>query len=211
MKLFTITSEDIKQSKKACTKFNGLMSNEDRFYELCFVLCAPQAKIESNLVLNKKLRDLDFYHKKVDKKDLVELCKLVRFKNRKAQYLLEAWKDMWIVEAINRIYDKKCTKEKDIPQIYLDLRRHLVHEFKGLSYKTASQFLRNAYGVQDLAILDVYVLRWIGVKKPPTTYKSYEKIEKNFQFKAYKLCLSPAELDSIIFVKSSGIPWEQLR
>jgi N-glycosylase/DNA lyase len=180
------------------------MSDENRFYELCFVLCAPQAKIGNNHIVNNNLRFMDFYHKRASLEDLTELCKLVRFKNRKAQYLLEAWDQK---EEIFRVINLCIKRGLDSTA----LRLMLVNRLGGMSFKTASQFLRNAYGFQDLAILDVHILRWMEIRKAPTTIDQYLDIERLFQRRAKKYHLSTAELDAILFVKKSNIFWKELR
>jgi N-glycosylase/DNA lyase len=199
------TPEDFREMRAAVGKFKGNMLDEQRFYELCFVLCASQAKIGSNQIVNNNLKFMDFYNKGALLEDLVELCKLVRFKNRKAQYLQEAWyKKDEIFEFIDQM------RKGPAKLTYYVIRRGLVERIKGLSYKTASQFLRNAYGVKELAILDVHILRWMG-EKPPTTLRQYERIEGLFQYEAKQYHLSPAELDAFLFVRGSGILWKDLR
>jgi N-glycosylase/DNA lyase len=196
-------SEDFREMRAAVGKFKGNTSDEQRFYELCFVLCAPQAKVGNNYIVNNNLRFMDFYHKGASLTDLVDLCKLVRFKNRKALYLLEAWQKK------DELF--KTLNDAVIHVPAESIRNYLVQDIKGLSYKTASQFLRNAYGVKHLAIFDTHVLKWMGVKKHPTSAKQYYDLEKIFQREAKQYHLSPAELDAFLFVRGSKIPWKDLR
>ena len=72
MESVPFTPTDLKEAQKACKRFDGKMTNENRFYELCFVLCAPQAKIGNNHIVNNNLRFMDFYNKKPDPQALVE-------------------------------------------------------------------------------------------------------------------------------------------
>ena len=129
---------------------------------------------------------------------------MVRFKNRKAQYLLEAWVQK---ENFFKILNDDVASKMPVDHI----RSFLVGCLNGLSYKTASQFLRNAYGIKTLAILDVHILRWLNIKKPPTTFNQYGEIEKTFQQKAKQYHVLPAELDAILFVRGSQIFWKDFR
>jgi N-glycosylase/DNA lyase len=88
-----------------------------------------------------------------------------------------------------------------------EMRRRLVGICVGIGPKQASLFLRNAGWATGLAILDVHVLRFMGiavcnnpVHPPGSCLKTYEKIEKRLRRYAEEFGARLAELDAAIWV-----------
>ena len=92
----------------------------------------------------------------------------------------------------------------------LDLdREYLVDHVKGLGYKEASHFLRNA-GVSGYAILDKHVLRSLvefGVIKSipqALTKKKYLQIEKKMRAFSQEVGIGMDELDLTLWSRKTG-------
>ena len=94
----------------------------------------------------------------------------------------------------------------------LELRDWLVENIKGYGYKEASHFLRNIGLGEQLAILDVHILRELSEngliskdeKMKGLSPKLYLETEKTFVGLAKKLGLKPAELDIAVWLARSG-------
>ncbi len=123
----------------------------DLFAELAFCLLTPQSgarRCEQALERLKKSGGL--FHGGFD-----EICpdlNIVRFKNNKTRYLIEARETFWNNGGSLR---KFLVESGDIPS----MRKSLVDRVRGIGYKEASHFLRNIGLGEELAILDRHVLR----------------------------------------------------
>ena len=74
--------------------------------------------------------------------------------------------------------------------------REELCKIKGIGLKLSSLFL-NITRKTNYAILDVHIKRWL--KEKQILGKNYQESEKNFLEEAKKLCISPSELDYIIW------------
>lgn len=210
-----LDKKDIKKAKEALNNIilkAKISLDFERFYELCFALCSPQVPIEKNIELNKKLWEMDFCKRGCDLPTLIKLCEPVRFKRRKAEFLRAAQKN-W--KEIDYFVDN-CLNKKNVP--YKHLRSSLVQNTLGLGFKTASHFLRNAYGIKKYAILDTHVLSAMlhgGIVDlydiRNMTGKNYLAVEKKFIKWAEKLGVSHSVLDLYLFQNGSGISWKEIR
>jgi N-glycosylase/DNA lyase len=88
-----------------------------------------------------------------------------------------------------------------------EMRRRLVEMCVGIGPKQASLFLRNAGWATELAILDVHVLRFMGIAlcsdpviSPGSCLKAYEKIENRLRKYAAGFGAELAHLDVAIWV-----------
>jgi N-glycosylase/DNA lyase len=208
--------KEINSAKDALRKFIGSKSDEDRFYELCFAICSPQVPIENNIDLNGGLKAIDFYNKGCPEDFLITMCSKVRFKNRKAQFLQEA-REIWLTFELQQKIDEIFQKNEREPAA-IECRELLVKRIGGLGYKTASHFLRNAYGVMCLAIIDTHVLqamiyanRFHYTDQFKLNRDTYLFLEKDMRKWAKKLKTSIAILDAILFIRGSGCGWNNLR
>ncbi|MBU1083683.1 MAG: N-glycosylase/DNA lyase [Candidatus Omnitrophota bacterium] len=180
--------------RKRLRDFRDVWKEDDHriFAELSFCVCTPQSKAVycdkaiSRIAENKVLFKGDIEHIRAGLRG-------VRFPNNKARYILE-----------NRlIFTKKGViriKEKiDINDI-VSTRSWLVANVKGIGLKEASHFLRNIGAGEDLAIIDVHVL------KNMVRYGMIEDIPKSISEKRYLF------LEGLIreFSKKTDIPMADL-
>jgi len=136
--------------------------------------------------------------------EVLKAVSLVRFKYRKARYLIEA-RDRFIrdgkirlIEFIRNIGDP------------LSARDWLVRNIKGLGYKEASHFLRNIGLGERLTILDRHILRNLaraGVieEVPPSmTDRRYLRIEEKMIGFADTIGIPVSHLDLVIWHIATG-------
>lgn len=167
--------------------------------EMFFCLCTPQSKAISCWDAVSQMKKLGYLdsgsHKQIS--DLIA-SKGIRFKNNKAQNIIEAR------GKFNDVY--KTIKSKS-PH---EAREWLVDNIRGYGYKEASHFLRNI-GFEDLAILDRHILKNLqlcGVldEIPKTlTKKSYFEIEKSFRNFSKNVGIKMDELDLLFWSEESGL------
>jgi len=169
---------------------------DDVFFELIFCICVPQSKapvVRSSL---KILQEKDIL-KKGSKDQLQRFLKGVRFVDKKLDYLLLAR------EKFDEAWDK-ITELKENP---MKLREWLFRNIKGLGMKESSHFLRNIGLGDNLAILDVHILKWLesrGKKIKTLTPKIYLELESDFINFSNELGLKSAELDITLWQLGSG-------
>lgn len=125
--------------------------NEELFIELSFCLFTPQSGARQcwkavNRLLDKNLL---FYG---TAEEIAEEINIVRFRNNKSRYLIEA-RDKFTTEGscIRGCLDKNLKQSEK--------REWLVRNVKGMGYKEASHFLRNIGIGNELAILDRHILK----------------------------------------------------
>jgi N-glycosylase/DNA lyase len=201
-----ITDLDREMAKKVFeANFGNKKSDKDIFYELCFCICAPQTTFKNNIQVINKLRELDFYgyEDEIKLESLWKIVKPVRFYKRKTQYLLEA-KDKF--QEILRVIKCHIDLNHNIREaVRLSLLRYwLVKNVKGLGLKVASHFLRNL-GVDNLAIVDTHILKFLNVKDKKW---DYFKLEDVLRQQANMLAMSVAELDIIVWKHYSKTDWK---
>lgn len=166
----------------------------DPVLEFIFCLLTPQskAKVCWNAVMELKKHNLIY---KGSASQVVKYLSGVRFKRRKAKYIVEDRKHFDYVKNIRR---------KD-PFV---AREWLVKHVKGMGYKEASHFLRNV-GFKGLAILDRHILNTLvelGVisEIPSLTRKNYLLIEQKFKDYAKKNNTTIDYLDLLFWSKKTG-------
>ena len=127
-------------------------ANEKRlFQELAFCLLTPQSKAENawktiiKLTENNKLFE-------ANTSSISKDLNLVRFKNNKASYLVEAREILF--------YNSKGIREtlSEFTSV-CEKRKWLNNNIKGYGLKESSHFLRNIGFVEDIAILDRHILK----------------------------------------------------
>lgn len=91
------------------------------------------------------------------------------------------------------------SKSEDKRLVILDL-------VSGLGMKTASHFLRNM-GIEDLAIIDTHIVKFLNKKSGPKSKKEYLEMEKEFKNLAKSLDIPVATLDAIVWKRYSGTEW----
>jgi N-glycosylase/DNA lyase len=121
------------------------------FAELAFCLLTPQSgarRCAQAVELLKRSGNL--FHGGFD--DICPDLNIVRFKNNKTRYLIEAREKFWSGGGSLRKFLGECGDARS-------MRKALVESVRGIGYKEASHFLRNIGLGEELAILDRHVLR----------------------------------------------------
>jgi N-glycosylase/DNA lyase len=158
----------------------------------------PQTRFKTVLKTVDWLKRLDFFCKPVSAIALAishEYFK-VRYRNRKAFYLLE------MKDKFDKIYEiLTSTMTPD------DKRQWLMINIKGLGYKTSSHLLRNL-GYQEFAIIDTHIKKFMKLDDKKWNYL---KVEQKFRKIATKHNLSPAQLDAIIWQNQAGVTEEEFQ
>lgn len=175
---------------------------EEIFYELVFCLLTPQSKAFSadkavKTLLEKKLIFSD------DANQIADILKIVRFKNNKARYIVEAkYKFM----ENNKIFIKKHIDTDNIFQT----REWFWKNIKGIGLKEASHFLRNIGFGENIAILDRHILRNLEKYKfineiPKTITKDkYYAIESRMKDFSSQINIPLSHLDFVLWYKEAG-------
>jgi len=195
-----ITAEDRRMAERVFNRCFAIpKTDEDVFYEMCFCICAPQTTFKANIKVIEKLKRCDYYGFTTtcvseDIPFLRKVLKPVRFYNNKAK---------WVAEAKQKFPGILKWVNPGIPIPDWSIREWLVKNVKGLGMKTASHFLRNL-GATDLAIIDIHVLKFLGVSGK----WKYLDLEEQFREKAKEERLTIAELDIVVWQKYSNTPWE---
>ena len=192
------------QIKKKLKEFEDLYKSNDEclFYELCFCILTPQSKaIYCDEAVRKLVRS--GLLSKGDKSDIRASLSRVRFPNSKASYLIAARKAF----KNSRGFDVKSKiDEGNIPKT----REWFVKNIKGLGYKEASHFLRNIGLGDNIAILDIHILRNLEkyrvIKEIPSSIsrKIYLNIENKMRVFSQKIGISLPELDLLFWSNQTG-------
>jgi N-glycosylase/DNA lyase len=182
-------------------------SDEEVFAELAFCLFTPQSKALScwravGILTNKDLL------LEGTCEDISEHINIVRFRNHKAQYLVNARK---LFNNDGRV-DIRGVLEKFGPDKAFEAREWLVKNVKGLGYKEASHFLRNIGWGSELAILDRHILKNLktlgglreGKKTRTLTRKNYLAVEKMMKEFSADIGIPLDHLDLLLWCKETG-------
>lgn len=185
-------------------KMIGNESSEEEFFcELVFCLMTPQSKAKSCGAALEILKEKNLIFKG-EAEEISNEINIVRFKNNKARYIVEARKNF--TENGNIVLKSKLNEIKDV----YDKRKWLVDNIKGLGYKEASHFLRNVGYGEKIAILDRHILKnlmLLGViENIPKTLspKIYLDIEKKLLDFSKEIFISPDHLDFVLWYKEAG-------
>lgn len=193
-----------KAIKKRLKEFRAVWTGTEKriFSELCFCICTPQSRailcdkaisslVKTKLLFNGNLRQIK------------NSLKGVRFPNNKAKFILNARKLFTVkknIEIKNKI---------DIKDIYRT-REWFVKNVKGIGFKEASHFLRNIGFGENLAILDVHILKNMRkygiIKEIPKsiTESAYLFLEKNLKTFSKKANILMGELDLLFWSAETG-------
>ena len=177
--------------------------NENRlFAELAFCILTPQSNARycweaiCNLYESGKLFQ-------GDREEIQDNLKNVRFKFKKAGYIVKARElllsgDVKIKERLKRFKDTKTARE------------WLVKNIKGVGLKEASHFLRNVGFGGDIAILDRHILRnlvkygVIDVIPNSLTRRNYYDIENKFSQFAENTGIPLEHMDLLFWYNAKG-------
>ncbi len=169
------------------------------FYELCFCLCTPQSKAENALIVEEKLKKLNFQNKNINPvRILNDKSHYIRFHNQKAKNLVDMksiFPDFFSV-----------LKSEMKP---MEKRLWLADNVKGLGMKESSHFLRNI-GYRNLAILDRHILKHLVecrvYKEIPkvSSVARYLEVEKEFINFSKQIKIPMDELDLLFWSFETG-------
>ena len=178
-------------------------TQEDIFAELIFCLLTPQSKAKSCWDSVKRLVKKNLLLVG-DKNQIVQELTGIRFKYKKAGYIIEA-RSLFLKSG------KLSIKEKLFQLKYpLQMRDWLVQNIRGIGYKEASHFLRNIGLGDSLAILDRHILKNLKllqiIENPPRslTKKKYIEIEKKMRNFAKRINIPINHLDLVLWYKETG-------
>jgi N-glycosylase/DNA lyase len=182
-KLYRIKKKEIGSRLKEFKKLWTDGNDEKIFTELAFCILTPQSRAKScwGAILELRGEDLLF---EGDTEKIKQKLQCVRFKNKKAQYIVKARKLFMkhtcpiVTQKTIKIIphhtalekmgrgDYQVNKERVCLKPVLDMfdnahecREWLVNKIDGLGYKEASHFLRNIGMGEEIAILDRHILR----------------------------------------------------
>jgi len=189
-------------------------SEEDIFAELTFCILTPQTRARNCWDAVLRLRDADLLLKG-NEKQVAEALKGVRFRHKKAKYIVEARNffsndgQLSIKSTLKSVIEAEnaaCEAESGRNFARDWLSRHIL----GFGYKEASHFLRNIGFGENIAILDRHILRnlmLLGViEEIPQSLskKRYLDIERRMRIFASKIGVRMNHLDLVLWYKEVG-------
>lgn len=214
-RLYSLKNAQIRSRLKEFEQLWSHGNDEVIFAELAFCILTPQSKAKvcwdaierlkkKGLLLKGDVRQI--------KKELIG----VRFKNKKAGYIVEARKLFMTQNRIKVIPPRPplvkggwggfLSKFADVREC----REWLVKNIKGLGYKEASHFLRNIGLGENIAILDRHILKnlkQLGIIQeiPKSISKAkYMQIEKDMMKFARQINIPLSHLDLLLWCKETG-------
>ncbi|MDR1418552.1 MAG: N-glycosylase/DNA lyase [Endomicrobium sp.] len=176
---------------------------EEIFTELVFCLFTPQSKAVACWAAVNELANKNMIFSAA----AIEIAKTitpVRFRNNKANYVIEA-REFFTINNTIKIKEKLAS----FKNIY-ETRLWLVKNIRGIGYKEAGHFLRNIGIGKNLAILDRHILKNLKIygainEIPKTlTTKIYLEIEKQMQNFSKKIGIPMSHLDMLFWCKNTG-------
>ncbi len=172
------------------------------FEELCFCLLTPQSKAQN---CDKIISDLrrEGFSGSWNRRRLKPFLKKARFYKKKAQYLILALKLFSQTGAL------RVKNKIDLDNSF-EARQWLISNVKGLGYKEASHFLRNVGCGENLAILDIHILRQLKrlgiIDNIPKSIspRQYRDIEARLGEFSSKVGIPMAHLDLLFWSMGTG-------
>lgn len=176
---------------------------EDIFAELIFCILTPQSRAKSCWNAVMKLLDGNLLLRgKINR--IIKKLNGVRFKYKKAEYIIEARK-MFVVNG--RVSVRSKIKEFNENK---DAREWLVNNVRGLGFKEASHFLRNIGLGENIAILDRHILKNLSllglIEEVPHSLsrKIYLELENKMMKFADMVKIPISHLDLAMWYKETG-------
>ncbi|MFA5771459.1 MAG: N-glycosylase/DNA lyase [Thermoplasmata archaeon] len=200
---YTVKHNIINSRLKEFKKTWKTGSDDEIFAELVFCILTPQSKAKICWRAVENLRNKKLLLKG-NKNQIARELNGVRFKNNKAEYIVEARK--LFLENGKFVIKSKF---KTFRNTY-DARDWLVHNVKGIGYKEASHFLRNIGKGENLAILDRHILKNLKllkvIEKIPDSLskRKYLEIEDKMLEFARKIHIPISHLDLLLWSKETG-------
>jgi N-glycosylase/DNA lyase len=202
-RIYSTTKDQIELRLNEFKRILKAGSDEDIFAELVFCILTPQSKAKScwSAVKNLLFSDLLL---KGDAIRIANELSMVRFRYKKAKYIIEARKTFSSNGQVSiKPKIEKLVKNKNE-------RDWLVRNVKGIGYKEASHFLRNIGLGEKFAILDRHVLKNLKlleiIKEIPEflSKKRYLEIENKMKNFADIIKIPLSHLDLLLWYKETG-------
>jgi len=212
-KIYSIKKNEISSRLKEFENIWSDRDDEEIFTELAFCILTPQSKAKSCWDAIVKLKEQDLLLKG-DAEQIKQELNCVRFKNKKAEYMVKArklftppppppllrggWGGVSIKPLLSRFDD-----------IY-ECREWLVKNISGLGYKEASHFLRNIGFGEKIAILDRHILRnlnKLGIIEEvlgSISRAKYLEIEKKMIEFSKQIDIPLSHIDLLFWYKETG-------
>lgn len=202
-KIYCLKEEEIKRRLDEFKHKWELGNEEEIFAELVFCILTPQSKARSCWASVENLFNKNLILEG-NKNRLVKELGGVRFKQKKANYIIEARR--WFS------YNGKVSIRPKIGQFgdVYGVREWLVQNVKGVGYKEASHFLRNVGFGEEIAILDRHILKnlkLLGVIETIPTHLTktrYFEIERKMKEFASRVNIPMSHLDLVLWCKETG-------
>jgi N-glycosylase/DNA lyase len=182
--------------------FLELSFEADLFSELCFCLLTANFPVDRALYIQREIGKRGFWELSLEELEK-ELRKLGhRFPAQRAERILLARKKFDTLRDL-------MSREGDPRRIRDYITRGTGnYRVKGLGYKEASHFLRNA-GFEDVAIIDRHVFRFlvrygIGEDYKTLTPARYLLLEEKLRELSRRMGITLAEMDLLIFYHMTG-------
>ncbi|MEW6417577.1 MAG: N-glycosylase/DNA lyase [Nitrospirota bacterium] len=225
-KIYRIKKKEIVSRLKEFKKLWIDGNDEEIFVELAFCILTPQSRAKPCWDAIVKLKEQDLLLKG-NTGQIKQRLNYVRFRNKKAEYIVKARKLFMTQNRIKVIPphpplvkggwgDFKVNNYvfiKPILSKFVDIyecREWLVNNIDGFGYKEASHFLRNIGLGEKIAILDRHILRnlkEIGIIEeiPKSISRTkYIQIEKNMKEFAMQIDIPLSHLDLLLWYKETG-------
>jgi N-glycosylase/DNA lyase len=177
-------------------------SDKEIFSELCFCILTPQSKaVVCDDIINNLKNNCFLFEGSLEQ--IKPHVKRARFYKNKSKYIVEARKCLFKD-------DKICIKDKIDAKDTVNSREWLVKNIKGIGYKEASHFLRNIGMGDDLAILDIHILRnlkrlgVINTMPKSLSKKMYLEIEERLKEFSRQIKIPMAHLDLLFWSMGTG-------
>ena len=180
----------------------GRCCDRDIFAELCFCILTPQSKALVCDGIIRKLKDSGLLFDGTEAQ-IRPHVRYARFYRNKTGYIVAAKNLLSCSKAIS-IKDRLDSTDPAA------CREWLVKNIKGIGYKEASHFLRNIGMGEDLAILDIHILR--NLKKlgviadvpRSLTRKQYLEIEEKLRSFSKRSRIPMGHIDLLFWSMATG-------
>ncbi len=202
-KIYSTKKNEISSRLKEFENIWSDRNDEEIFTELAFCILTPQSKAKSCWDTIVKLKDQNLLLKG-NAEQIKQVLNYVRFKNKKAQYLVNARK---LFMKDGRVSIRPFLNM--FADIY-ECREWLVKNIDGLGYKEASHFLRNIGLGEKIAILDRHILRNLNklgiIEEVPGSISraKYMQIEKNMIEFSEQIDIPLSHIDLLFWYKETG-------
>lgn len=202
-KIYSIKKIEISSRLKEFENIWSDKNDEDIFSELAFCILTPQSKAKSCWDAIVKLKEQELLLKG-NTEQIKRGLTCVRFKNKKADYVVRARK-LFVKDGRVSI--------KPLLNMFADIyecREWLVKNIDGLGYKESSHFLRNIGFGEKIAILDRHILRnlkeigIIEVIPESMSRTKYLQIEAKMKDFARQIDIPISHLDLLLWYKETG-------